>query len=68
MNDGWASFNPVVSSVIETLLTKPIREAEEGLMLVVLGKRLNVSKSMCWRVVKERKMIPRSGRMDYGKK
>src|SRR5262249_44070764 len=40
MNDGWTSFDPVDSSVIETLLKKQIREGEEGFMLAVLDNAI----------------------------
>jgi hypothetical protein len=36
ISDGWTSFDPVDTGVIEQLFKKEIREGEEGLMLAVL--------------------------------
>jgi hypothetical protein len=36
ISDGWTSFDPVDTGVIEQLSKKDIREGEEGLMLAVL--------------------------------
>jgi hypothetical protein len=36
ISDGWTSFDPVDTGVIEQLSKKEIREGEEGLMLAVL--------------------------------
>ena len=38
VTDGWASFDPVDSGLLERLSKKDILEGEEKLMLAVLGK------------------------------
>ena len=38
VTDGWASFDPVDSGILERLSKKDILEGEEKLMLAVLGK------------------------------
>jgi hypothetical protein len=45
-NNGWTSFDPVDSGLLERLSKKNILEGEEKLMLAVLGRLLNIFRNM----------------------